>query len=85
MSIFGFAAADPYHLDQKEFAADINGKIPEGNYKPKNLYFVPPQELVKSISHVDHEFRDDFARIPIGTKLYDLVVPKNGGSCLCSG
>lgn len=85
MKIFGHAAEEPFHLDQKEFAADEEGNIPEGYYQPKNLYFVPNQELRASISSDDHEFRDDFSKIPVGTKLYDLVVPTNGGSCLCYG
>jgi len=86
IGVFKAAATPANKLDTDEFSRDASG-YPTDPERPYNVYFIPNADL--QFSSDEHDFRQDFADLPVGTLLYDVVVgvDKNDrfGECLCPG
>jgi hypothetical protein len=82
--IFAYAAKDPHHLANWEFASGGSGDENVDAAKvPSNVYFVPNPTIANRFSSSKHEFRDDLAKLSVNTALYNVVVVPGDKPCLC--
>ncbi|MGE0614233.1 MAG: hypothetical protein AB7P04_01220 [Bacteriovoracia bacterium] len=69
--IFSSVSKYPEELLASDMAlVDAHGKQAAAVVAPRQLFFVPGRDL--KFSSDDHDVRDDFAKIPVGTTVYEI-------------
>ena len=72
-TLFSLVSSKPTLLVMSDMAKVNQDGSTVGSAKtPSQIYFVPNSSLKNSTSAAPHDFRDDLAAIPAGTKVYDV-------------
>ncbi len=72
-ALFSLVSSKPTTLSLEGMAeVNENGTFANDTHEPKQIYFVPTNEVKNLFSENPHDFRDDLVTLPVGTKIYDV-------------